>query len=162
MKFLFQLHRSDYNRAVQQGRRSRCGDRRYLTKVWPKNGGRRMAQSARRNHGLSNCTYLHASGLISDTQWGFCPGKSTVTALLSTFHAVFKMLEMGSDVSLVFFNLRKAFDSVPHTPLLQHLKDIGLNSHILQWISSYLCCRKQYVVVEGASSSTTSVPSGVP
>ena len=50
----------------------------------------------------------------------------------------------------------------PYAPLLQHLKDIGLNSHILQWISSYLCCRKQYVVVEGASSSTTSVRSGVP
>ena len=27
---------------------------------------------------------------------------------------------------------------------------------------SYLCCRKQYVIVEGTSSSTTSVPSGVP
>jgi len=36
------------------------------------------------------------------------------------------------------------------------------SEEILQWISSYLCCRKQYVVVEGASSSTTSVPSGVP
>ena len=65
-------------------------------------------------------------------------------------------------MSLVFFDLRKAFDSVPHTPLLQHLKDIGLNSHILRWISSYLCYRKQYVVVVGVSSSTTSVPSGVP
>ena len=59
-------------------------------------------------------------------------------------------------------NILKAFDSVPHAPLLQHLKDIRLNSHILRWISSYLWCIKQYVVVEGASSSTTSVPSGVP
>ena len=106
--------------------------------------------------------HLNASGLVSDSQWGFCPSRSTVTALLSTFHAIFQLLEKGSDVCLIFFDLRKAFDSVPHAPLLQHLKDIGLNSHIVQWISSYLCCRKQYVVVEGASSSTTSVPSGVP
>ena len=103
--------------------------------------------------------HLNANGLVSDSQWGFCPSRSTVTALLSTFHAIFQLLEKGSDVCLIFFDLRKAFDSVPHAPLLQHLKDIGLNSHILQWISSYLCCRKQYVVVEGASSSTTSVPS---
>ena len=106
--------------------------------------------------------HLNANGLVSDSQWGFCPSRSTVTALLSTFHAIFQLLEKGSDVCLIFFDLRKAFDSVPHAPLLQHLKDIGLNSHILQWISSYLCCRKKYVVVEGTSSSTTSVPSGVP
>ena len=106
--------------------------------------------------------HLNANGLVSDSQWGFCPSKSTVTALLSTFHAIFQLLEKGSDVCLTFFDSRKAFDSVPHAPLLQHLNDIGLNSRILQWITSYLCCRKQYVGAEGASSSTTSVPSGVP
>ena len=105
--------------------------------------------------------HLNANGLVSDSQWGFCPGKSTVTALLSTFHAIFQLLGKGSDVCLIFFDLRKAFDSVPHAALLQHLKDIGLNLHIPQWISSYLCCRKQYGVVDGASSSTTSIPSGV-
>ena len=78
--------------------------------------------------------------LLSVDQWGFCPGKSTVTALTSTFH-VFQLLEAGFDVSLVFFDLRKAFDSVPHLPLLQKLKDTDLNQHILQWISSYLCNR---------------------
>ena len=99
--------------------------------------------------------------LLSVDQWGFCPGKSTVTALTSTFH-VFQLLEAGFDVSLVFFDLRKAFDSVPHLPLLQKLKDTDLNQHILQWISSYLCNRQQYIVLEGASSSTTPVLSGVP
>ncbi len=46
----------------------------------------------------------------------------------------------------------KAFGSVPHLPLLQKLKDIDLNQYILQWISSCLCNRQQYVVVEGAST----------
>ena len=73
-----------------------------------------------------------------------------------------QLMENGSDVSLVFFDLRKAFDSVPHLPLLHKLKDIGLNQHILQWIASYLCNRQQYVVVDGASSGPTSVLSGVP
>lgn len=106
--------------------------------------------------------HLTEKELISMDQWGFCPGKSTVTALVSTFHNILKLLEDGLDVSLVFLDLRKAFDSVPHRPLLQKLKDIDLDQHILQWIASYLLNRQQYVVVNGASSSTTPVLSGVP
>ena len=65
-------------------------------------------------------------------------------------------------MSLVFLDLRKAFDSVPHLPLLQKLSDCGLNQHILQWITCYLSNREQYVVVDGAFSETTPVISGVP
>ena len=66
-------------------------------------------------------------------------------------------MENGFDVSLLFFDLPKTFNSVLHLPLLRKLEHIGLNQHILQWIASYLCNR-QYVVVDGA---TTSVLSGV-
>ena len=92
---------------------------------------------------------------------GFALG-NPVAALVSTFHKILQLMENGSDVTLVFFDLRKAFDSVPHLPLLHKLKDTGLNQHILQWITSYLCNRQQYVVVDSASSGTTSVLSGVP
>ena len=102
------------------------------------------------------------NGIISENQWGFSPGKSTVTALLWTFNSVYQSLEQGCDVTLLFLDLSKAFDRVPHIPLLQHLKDIGLDHHIIQWIASYLLNRKQYVVVGGASSDTSSVVSGVP
>ena len=63
---------------------------------------------------------------------------------------------------LLFLDLSKAFDSVPHVPLLHHLKDTGLNPYIVQWIAFYLLNRKQYVVVQGESSTNTSVVSGVP
>jgi len=106
--------------------------------------------------------HLAEQDLISGVQWGFCPGRSTVTALVSTFHHIFQLLENGFDVSLVFFDIRKAFNSVPHLPLLQKLKDINLNQHILQWISSYLFNRQQRVVVDGATSTATPVLSGVP
>ena len=100
--------------------------------------------------------------LISDAQWGFTPGKSTITSLLSTFNDILQLLEHGADVALTFFDLRKAFDSVPHLPLLQKLKDIGLEQHILQWLTSYLSDRQQHVVVDGATSNASSVLSGVP
>ena len=106
--------------------------------------------------------HLTNNEFISDSQWGFCPNKSTVTALLSTFHAVYQMMEKDFDVSLIFLDIRKAFDSVPHQPLIQYLGDIGINPHIVQWISSYLCQRTQRVVVGGASSDAMDVVSGVP
>ena len=106
--------------------------------------------------------HLTESEMLDGAQWGFTSGKSTVTALLSAFHDIFQLLESGADVSLVFLDLRKAFDSVPHLPLLQKLSDCGLNQHILQWITCYLSNREQYVVVDGAFSETTPVISGVP
>ena len=100
--------------------------------------------------------------MLTKDQWGFTPGKSTVTALVSSFYEILQLLESGADVSFVFFDLSKVFDSVPHLPLLQKLSDCGLDQHILQWILYYLCGREQYVVVDGASSKTTPVVSGVP
>ena len=104
--------------------------------------------------------HLTERDLVCGAQCGFTPGKSTVTALLSTLH-ILQLLEAGLDVSLVFFYLCKAFDSILHLPLLQKLRDISLNQHILQWIASYLSNRQQYVVVGGASSESTPVLSEV-
>lgn len=62
----------------------------------------------------------------------------------------------------MFFDLRKAFDSVPHAPLLDKLSALKLNTHLLQWIHSYLANRSQTVVVGGEESSMQPVISGVP
>ena len=82
--------------------------------------------------------------------------------LFSFFHSILKLIDAGADVSLVFFDLRNVFDSVAHLPLLQKLYEFGLNQHVLQWVICYLSDRKQYVVVNGVSSATTTVISGVP
>ena len=106
--------------------------------------------------------HLEDKGQIPDNQWGFTKGKSTVTALLSAFNSVYQYMEHGYGVILLFLDLSKAFDSVPHVQQLHHLKDTGLNPYIVQWIVFYLLNRKQYVVVQRESSNDTSVVSGVP
>ena len=60
------------------------------------------------------------------------------------------------------FDLRKAFDSVPHRLLVDKLTSLGLSAHIISWITSYLTNRKQHVVVGGESSQDAPVLSGVP
>ena len=42
------------------------------------------------------------------------PGKLTVSLLLATTHSWLKILEEGSEIDAVFFDLHKAFDSIPH------------------------------------------------
>ncbi len=72
------------------------------------------------------------------------------------------ILESGKEVCSVFFDLKKAFNTVPHRPLISKLERTGLSLHILEWIKSYLTERHQRVVVGGESSNDIPVLSGVP
>ena len=62
----------------------------------------------------------------------------------------------------VFFDLKKAFDTVPHSSFMQKLSTYGLDNNTLSWVCNYLTNRKQHVVVGGESSQDTTVLSGVP
>ena len=55
---------------------------------------------------------------LSHCQWDFTAGKSTIGALVNTIEAWHHVLESGSDICAVFFDLQKAFNSVPHRPPL--------------------------------------------
>ena len=54
------------------------------------------------------------------------PGHSTTSVLLSITNNCLQALDMGYNVCSVFFDIRKAFDSVPHRALMYKLKTIGL------------------------------------
>jgi len=74
---------------------------------------------------------------LSGNQWGFSEGKGTITALLTTTHEWFGLLENGLDVCAIFFDYQEAFDSrsVPHRSLLTKLSRLGLDVNILRWIT---------------------------
>ena len=94
--------------------------------------------------------FLAQSCPISDCQWGFMHHRSSVSALIAVFHDWLRALDSGHEVCVVFFDVKKAFDSVPHAPLLEKLSEIGLNPYIIKWIKSYLTDREQFVVVDGS------------
>ena len=81
-------------------------------------------------------------------------------ALLRVTHDWHEYLDKGQEVGAIFFDLRKAFDSIPHRRLIE--KECNLPHALIRWISSYLTCRSQKVVVEGAISRSKPVVSGVP
>ena len=63
---------------------------------------------------------------------------------------------------VIFFDVSKAFDTVPHSLLLAKLCELSLNPYLLRWIRSYPSNRSQYVCVNGVTSSILPVLSGVP
>ncbi len=55
---------------------------------------------------------------ISTRQWGFMRARSTVSALIQVVDDWSKAIDNKSEVAVVFLDIRKAFDTVPHLPLL--------------------------------------------
>ena len=65
--------------------------------------------------------HLKVHSPISPYQFGFLSGKSTTSALLALSNGILQSLDQGVEVVSVFFDLSRAFDSVPHALLLQKL-----------------------------------------
>ena len=82
--------------------------------------------------------HLETHHPLSIFQWRFQSGKVTVTALLETTHNWYQLMDTGKEIGAVFFDLKKAFDTVPHRALLDKLRDLHLNEFILKWICDYL------------------------
>jgi exonuclease III len=99
---------------------------------------------------------------ITALQHGFLRNRSTVTQLLQVFSNINNILDKGDQTDVVYFDLSKAFDSVPHKLLLEKLKSFGICGSLHAWITSYLTNRLQRVTLNGASSDWLSVTSGVP
>ena len=62
----------------------------------------------------------------------------------------------------MFFDVSKAFDTVPHLPLLQTLERFDVDKYILRWIKDYLLHRSQLVCIDGCMSPSLPAISGVP
>ena len=106
--------------------------------------------------------HLRSNNNLTASQWGFLEGRSTVTALIKCTDDWLKSLEAGGDICAIFFDYRKAFDSVPHRPLIVKLRALGIDDCIINWVKSYLAERIQVVAVDGIESDPLPVLSGVP
>ena len=85
-----------------------------------------------------------------------------MTQLLSTFYDFARSRNSPVATDVVFLDLAKAFDSVPHERLLFKLYSLGIESKLLNWLRHFLTCRKQRAVVRGTFSDWAPVLSGTP
>ena len=74
----------------------------------------------------------------------------------------YKSMEDRKSVDVLFLDMSKAFDRVPHTYLLDKLRMMGIGGDLLSWLRDYLSSRRQRCIVERCASGWLPVSSGVP
>ena len=88
---------------------------------------------------------------------------------MSTSHALMDLVEEitssidAKKISIgVIIDLKKAFDTVNHTLLIDKLEYYGIRGIAQEWLKSYLKDRKQFVQIDECASTLLNVTCGVP
>ena len=107
-------------------------------------------------------SHMMDNNLFSKEQHGFLPRRSCMIQLLIATEYWTEALNCGDSVDIIYFDFKKAFDSVPHERLLIKLKAYGIDGLLLHWIECFLTNRKQRVTVNESFSPWSDVISGIP
>jgi len=99
---------------------------------------------------------------ISENQHGFFPERSCETNLVVYTNFLSGAIDSQCQVDSVYFDFKKAFDTVDHSILIRKLGRYGVGDPLLSWINSYLTQRTQIVKFNGNKSKEIYVHSGVP
>uniref|UniRef100_A0A3B1JSL1 Reverse transcriptase domain-containing protein n=1 Tax=Astyanax mexicanus TaxID=7994 RepID=A0A3B1JSL1_ASTMX len=106
--------------------------------------------------------YLESQNLFEPFQSGFRPFHSTETALVKVINDLLVAADAGALNILLLLDLSAAFDTINHSILLSRLCELGIVGTALDWFSSYLTDRKQFISLAGYSSHTSVIKHGVP
>ena len=163
-----------FSKSLQSGHLPDC---RKIANVVPiyKSGSRHLANNYRpisltsvvgkilesiiRDHILHHLT---VNGLISQQQHGFLPHRSCTSQLLTALNDWTFSIDQGFPTDVIYFDFRKAFDTVPHARLLLKLEEYGISSNLLHWLDGFLSNRRQRVLINNSFSQLSPVSSGVP
>ena len=100
--------------------------------------------------------------ILNPYQHGFRPGRSTTTALASILPRIQDAIDNKLMCLGLFIDLKKAFDTVPHSILISKLNHYGIQGKFSCLLESYLSHRKQRVWIGNCTSNELYVPVGVP
>ena len=106
--------------------------------------------------------YLEEHKLLSKDQHGFRTGRSCATQLLEIMEIWTRFIDNGMAVDCIYLDFAKAFDKVPHCRLIKKLEAYGFKGELIRWLNDFLTNREQNVIINGISSETKGVTSGIP
>ena len=93
---------------------------------------------------------MRAENLLSSKLYGFIDGRSTTTQLLSYLDKCIDTIVSGGVADTIYFDIAKAFDSVPHERLLRKLKSyvsMVICSKVILFVIYNMTCLKLWNVV---------------
>ena len=106
--------------------------------------------------------YFQENNFLTKYQSGFRKFYSTVTSMLKTTNDWLLNMDKGLYTGVVYFDLKKAFDTVDHSILLSKLSRYEVNDIELKWFESYLSNRHQCCYLNRALSKMREIKVGVP
>lgn len=111
---------------------------------------------------MKMAAYLGENTLLSERQFGFREGRSTVSGVLDLVSYIMDGFERRRHTGTIFCDLSKAFDCVSHGLLIRKLSYYNFNTASKNLLQSYLEHRTQRVVLDGVSSASGTINVGVP
>ena len=102
-----------------------------------------------------------AEEIISESQAGFRPGRSTVDQLFTLRQVTEKYLERGKDLYCCYIDFEKAFDSVWQEGVWKALRFFGFSSKIIKLLQSLYLKSESAVRVNGDLTDWFSTTVGV-
>ena len=95
-------------------------------------------------------------------QYGFKSAHSTQHAILDIINQIQNNMEKSMFSCAVFIDLKKAFNTVNHSILLDKLQFYGITGIIHEWFSSYLNGRTQTTQIGDSISDKEKIVCEVP
>ena len=106
--------------------------------------------------------FICKNKILNEGQYGFTTGRSTSLAILDLIeHITDEKNQIKSTIG-VFIVLENAFETIDYDMLLGQLHHYGMHGVILEWISSYLNNREQYVQFGDTISNNRNIDCGIP
>lgn len=107
--------------------------------------------------------HIATSKLFNPMQSAYRKLHSTETALLKIMDDLYRIVDNKKAAVLIGLDLSAAFDTIDHEILTRRLElRFGVSGQALQWITTYLEGRSQFVKIQSEKSSSTRCDLGVP
>ena len=105
--------------------------------------------------------FLSSRKLFLEAKYGFLQQRSCISCQFDFLDYVTSAIDTGNSIVILYLDLQKAFNTVPHSLLLSKLEAYGVINPLLSWFSSYLYHRTQSVCIRNSSSNNIDAASGV-
>ena len=99
---------------------------------------------------------------LNNFQFGFRKKRSTLDAISRITEAINTTRQHKAQLPVLFLDIKKAFDSVDHSILLQKIDGIRMDTRLKSWIRAFLQCRTFFISNNGTNSKEQLLERGVP